>query len=424
MKITQKSVNALDKSEVGKIKWDDDLKGFGVRVNRDHSVSYIAYFRIQGKQRKKVIGRAGAIKAEEARRRAKVLMGAASDGNDVIGRKAAEDNAPTIADLGAKFKEEYIPHHLKSSTQNEYTRNVELYIVPKLGHLKVKDLSRSDVATFHGDLAHKPYQANRVLGVLSKMISQAEVWDMRGEKANPCMKIKRYKEVKRERFLSKQELVRLFDALEMEEKTTPMTAAAFRLLIFTGCRLGEIQFLRWREVDFERRELRLEDSKTGRKTVYLTDETIAILKSIPQLPDNPYVIHGTVPGQHLTDFQKPWRRIRKAAHLPDVRIHDLRHTFASIGASQNLGLPIIGKLLGHTQAQTTARYAHLGAAPVRNANAGITRELSKLMNGSPEMVGKQKETTTDTPPQTSPAKQLSLRGYKVSIQYCSWHSLA
>ena len=294
MKITQKAVNALDQSEVGKINWDDDLKGFGVRVNRDQSISYIAYFRIQGKQRKKVIGRAGAIKAEEARRRAKVLMGAASDGNDVIGLKVAKDNAPTIADLGVKFKEEYIKRYLKASTQNEYSRNVDLYIVPKLGHIKVADLSRSDVAAFHSGLAHKPYQANRVLGVLSKMISEAEIWDMRGEQANPCKKIKRYKEVKRERFLSNEELIRLFDALEMEEKTSPMSAAAFRLLIFTGCRLGEIQFLSWNEVDFERRELRLEDSKTGRKTVYLTDETIAILE-----------IHSEAAGQ---SFRDSWHR--------------------------------------------------------------------------------------------------------------------
>ena len=382
-------------------------------------MSYIVHFRVEGKQRKKVLGRTSSVKADEARRRAQVLIGAASGGEDIIGDLAEDAKAPTISDLAERFKANYIPYHLKPSTQSEYTRNIELYIVPLLGEKKVLEISRSDAAQLHQSLSDRPYQANRVLGTFSKMISQAEVWDLRGEKANPCMRVKRFKEEKRERFLSKEELVRLFRALDLEETLSPMSAAAFRLLIFTGCRLGEIQYLRWREVDFERGELRLEDSKTGKKTIYLTPETTAILKSIPQAADNPFVIRGIVPGQHLTDFQKPWRRIRISAKIPDVRIHDLRHTFASIAASQNLGLPIIGKLLGHTQAQTTARYAHLGAAPVRNANAGITRELGKLMNYSPEVVSGQEKTATDARPQHLPIKPMSMSGYKVSIQYGS-----
>lgn len=379
MKITQRAIASIDDKHLGKVIWDDELGGFGIRVNRDRTVSYIAYFRVDGKQRKKVIGRANSIKVEEARRRARVLIGAASDGQDVIGKKAEEENAPTIAQLGERFKEEYIPHFLKPSTQEEYRRNIDIFITPELGHHKVKDIPREAISKFHTAMSDRPYQANRVLGVLSKMLSQAEVWDLRPDGANPCLRVKRFKEKKRERFLSSTELKRLSEALDLEATTAPVTAAAFRLLIFTGCRLGEIQHLRWGEVDFEREEIRLPDSKTGQKTIYLTAETIALLKSIPRLPDNPFVIHGLVPGQHLTDFQKPWRRIRKAADLNDVRIHDLRHTFASVGASNKLSLPIIGKLLGHTQAQTTARYAHLAAEPIREANAGITKELAAMM---------------------------------------------
>ena len=151
-------------------------------------------------------------------------------------------------------------------------------------------------------------------------------------------------------------------------------------MILTGCRLGEIQKLEWDWVDFEREEIRLPDTKTGMRTVYLSPQGIQILKSIPRLPDNPYVITGREPGAHLTDMQKPWRRIRKRAEIEDVRIHDLRHTFAATAASSGLSLPMIGKLLGHTQAQTTARYAHLAADPVRKANADVAKQIADNMS--------------------------------------------
>lgn len=159
-----------------------------------------------------------------------------------------------------------------------------------------------------------------------------------------------------------------------------MAATAFRLLIIPGCRLGEIQRLQWRCVDFERKEIRLDDSKTGPRTVYLSPQGIELLKAVPRAPRNPYVIVCDEPGALLTDFQRPWRRVRKRADLEDVRIHDLRHTFAANAAASDLSLPMIGKLLGHKQAQTTARYAHLAADPVRKANADVARLIAEAMN--------------------------------------------
>lgn len=383
MKITQRTVQALGEDEAGTIVWDDALRGFGVRVNRNLTMSYIVHFRIDGKQRKSVIGRTDAIKAEEARRRARVLIGAASNGDDVIGKKQEVDNAPTFTALAERFIDEYIPYHLKPSTAADYHRSIKNFILPKLKNEKVDQITRQRIAEFHQSMAHTPYQANRVLGTLSIMLTQAEVWGMRAEGINPCLRVKRFKEHRRERFLSSTELGRLADALEEEAKTAPVTAAAFRLLILTGCRLGEIQKLEWRDVDLERSEIRLPEakSKTGYRTVYLSSKGKTVLNSIPRLPGNPYVIHGRVPGRYLTDMQKPWRRIRKSAGIEDVRIHDLRHTFAANAASQGFSLPIIGKLLGHTQAQTTARYAHLAADPVRKANEDIARVLDASMSG-------------------------------------------
>src|SRR5262249_10148773 len=149
------------------------------------------------------------------------------------------------------------------------------------------------------------------------------------------------------------------DAYEAINAESLYAATAYRLLLLTGCRLGEIQTLQWSFVRLDERELRLPDSKTGAKTVHLGDAAVDVLRTTPKLKDNPYVIAGQKPGPHLTDLQRPWRKVRKAARLDDVRIHDLRHTFASGGLAVGEGLPMIGKLLGHTQVQTTARYAHL-----------------------------------------------------------------
>jgi integrase len=379
MRITQRNVQTLEPRKSVYTVWCDSLKGFGVRVGTGGTKSYFVQFRVNGKERKVTIGRTDKFKAEAARKIAQGLLGSAARGVDEVELKTQSDAAPTISDLAAKFISEYAPHHLKESTQADYLRSIEKFIVPQLGDKKIVDLNRQAAASFHHSLSRTPYQANRVLGTLSVMLTQAEIWGMRPEGPNPCLRVKRFKEKKRERFLSSDEMARLASALDEEAKSAPVTAAAFRLLILTGCRLGEVQKLTWDEVDFEREEIRLSDSKTGTKTVYFSEQGAAILKSIPRLPDNPYVIHGRVEGQYLTDFQKPWRRIRKAADLEDVRIHDLRHTFAANAAAQGLSLPMIGKLLGHTQAQTTARYAHLAADPVRKANADVARVIASSM---------------------------------------------
>lgn len=381
MKINQRTVQALAPRSSAYVEWDDETKGFGVRVNADGTKSYIAKYRIGLRQRKKTLGRVDVMKAEAARKAAIKLIAAANDGVDIIEDRKAAESQPRIHDLADKFECDYIPFHLKPSTQADYLRSIRLFIGPRLGERHVATIARSEIAAFHQSMAKTPYQANRVLGTLSVMLTQAEIWGMRSEGVNPCLRVKRFKEQKRERFLSSQEMARLAASLEEEELESPAAAAAFRLLILTGCRLGEIQKLQWRDVDFEREEIRLSDSKTGQRTVYLSPQGIALLKSIPRQTGNPYVISGKCPGEYLTDLQKPWRRVRARAGLDDVRIHDLRHTFAANAASSGLSLPMIGKLLGHTQAQTTARYAHLAADPVRKANADVAKLLSDAMKG-------------------------------------------
>lgn len=183
---------------------------------------------------------------------------------------------------------------------------------------------------------------------------------------NTCWKVKRYREEKRERYLTPDELARLGKVLD-NARDEPEAAFCIRLLLLTGCRLSEIQTVKWHHVDYRNGLLRLPDSKTGAKLVPIGKAAIEVLKAIPKIDGNAYVITGRKEAQHLTDMQKPWRRLRKRAGLDDLRIHDLRHSFASDALQLGQDLTMIGRLLGHTQVQTTARYAHLKTDPVRAA---------------------------------------------------------
>ena len=377
-KITKRTVDALKPHERERVVWDDDLKGFGVRVHPSGRKVFIVKTRYGGRVIKMTIGPHGAVSPSYARVRAAEIITDARAGKNPAGRRS---RAPTMRDLGKRFLKDYVPDHCKASTAEEYRRSVELFIDPRIGSRKVPDVQRSHIAALHHDMRETPYQANRTLGVLSKIFNLAELWELRPDGSNPCRHLKRFKEEKRERFLSDEEYQRLGTALreiEQERSETASAIAAVRLLMLTGCRLSEIQKLRWEHVDLDAGELRLTETKTGAKVVHLGDPAIAVLRGIDRQDDKPWVIAGRKPGSHLTDLQHPWRRIRARAELDDVRIHDLRHSFASGGLLVGEGLPMIGKLLGHTQVQTTARYAHLANDPVKSAANRIASRIAEV----------------------------------------------
>ena len=248
--------------------------------------------------------------------------------------------------------------------------------------MRVGEISRADIAKFHHDLRFAPVQANRCLQFLSKAFNLAEVWGLRPDGSNPCRHVAKYPEKRRERFLDASELRRVGELLrEMETEGIELPSAilAVRLLILTGCRLNEVMTLKWEHVDFAECVLRLPDSKTGAKVVHLGQPAIDILKATKQMEGNPWVITGTLEGKHLSDLQPFWQRVRARAGLKDIRIHDLRHTFASTAVAAGQGLPMIGKLLGHTQVQTTARYAHLAADPLKRAADSVASSLQRAL---------------------------------------------
>jgi integrase len=247
--------------------------------------------------------------------------------------------------------------------------------------MKLDDVRSSDIERLHLNFRATPYQANRLVALLSKMFN----WSGRRGERNPCVGLQRFQEQKRRRYLSSAELARLGAALaraEEERLTSPYVIAAVRLLVFTGARLSEILTLRWDQVDLERGWLNLSDSKTGAKTIYLNAAAERLLIALPRVNGNSFVVPGERHGSHLVNLEKPWRKIREMAQLPDARLHDLRHSFASIGAGAGLGLPVIGALLGHAHAATTARYAHLAGDPLKEAADLIGSRLNAAMKGS------------------------------------------
>ena len=382
-RITKRSVDAIKAGGTDTVYWDGELTGFGLRVRRSGRKSYVVQTRIAGKLCWFTIGPHGPLNPDQARARALEILASAKKGIDPRDAEARREAEPSMADLGRRFLEEYVPVHCKPSTREEYSRSVRLFVDPVIGELRVPEVQRKDIAALHHGLRDKPYQANRTLGVLSKMFSLAEVWGWRPDGSNPCRHVKRYKEHKRERFLSPEETERLGQVLRDAEEEMPSAVAAFRLLLLTGCRMSEIRDLRWEYVKDDCIEL--PDAKTGGRVVPLGPEARAVLSSIPRDEDNPWVIAGRLPGSHLTDLQRPWRRIRKQASLEDVRIHDLRHSFASRALALGESLTMIGKLLGHTQVQTTARYAHLARDSIQTAAARITGSIGGNLLGGDEM---------------------------------------
>ena len=367
--------------------FDSDLPCFGVRIMPSGRKYFLVQYRAdRRKVRRKSLGMYGVIPLEEARKQALKLLVAVQSGDDPVGEECAKRNALTVNDLAERFIEEHVNVHLKPRTADGYKRNLNKFILPMIGKLKITEVTRADIAAFHHSRRNSPYEANRSLEIISKMFNLAEMWGLRPDGTNPRRHIKKYPERKRERYLTPEETKRLGIVLkEMEAEGVESHSAVncIKLLLMTGCRLSEIQTLQWNFIDWDASVIRLPDSKTGARMIYAGEHVMELLQTIqvhPDTPrDNPYVIYGTIEGAHLTDMQKPWRRIRKRAGIEDVRIHDLRHSFASYAVSQGMSLPMIGKLLGHTQVQTTARYAHLMSDTIKEAAGQVSGSIAGLV---------------------------------------------
>ncbi|WDI30542.1 tyrosine-type recombinase/integrase [Hyphococcus flavus] len=389
-KITKRRVDAAKPDET---LWDSVLPGFGLRVFASGARSYVLKYRRGSVQRWFTIGRHGVWTPEQARKEAKRLIGRIEEGADPARDKALDRNAETLEAFAERYLEDYSRAFKKPSSAGDDAANLKNHIIPALGRLNLKDITRSDIKDFHLSMKATPYAANRCRALLSHMFKKAEAWGVRPDGSNPTLHVEKFKEKSRDRHLSARELRRLGRVMRVLDKSErwPYEVAAIRLLLFTGARLNEILSLRWEHVDFQARLLRLPDSKTGEKTIALAAPALELLSNLPRQDKNPHVICGRKKGAHLVNLQKPWRRIRKAALLDDVRLHDLRHSFASVAAAGGQSLPLIGSLLGHKQPQTTQRYAHFADDPrLTAADATANAIFANLGGKSGEIVALKK----------------------------------
>ena len=383
--LSSRTVDALPADGREKIYWDAELTGFGVRVHRSGSKAYVAQARGPRGSKRVTLGRHGVIATDEARRRAALALACIRSGEDPAPAAHAGDG-PTVADLAQRYFREHVALRCKPGTAAGYRQTVDKHLLPALGAVPIVALGRAQVAELHHRLRATPAAANHAIATLSRMLNLAEAWGLLPAGGNPCRFVPRYRTRRPERFLTGDELRRLgrtLDALEVEGRIPVHAAAALRLLMLTGCRRGEILTLRWEDVDLDAGELRLADSKTGPRTVALSPGAARVLAALPRVPGTPWVVAGHRPGTRLTHITHYWYRTRERAGLGDVRLHDLRHSFASRALALGEDLTMIGKLLGHGKIRTTARYAHLARNSVRDSAARVAASIAADLGTEP-----------------------------------------
>ncbi len=362
VKLNRRAVEALCVETGDTVVWDGELPGFGIRVYASGRKVWCVQSRgpAGGGPKRVALGRYEELSPEEARHRAGLVIDRIKQGLDP--RPLPPARPPTVADLAERYMEAHVRVNCRPRTVETFERLLRLYILPELGALALTEVDRPQAAALHRKLCAKPYQANAALDVLARMFRLAEAWGMTPARRNPCRSIRRYKEVRRERFLAPEEyraLARVLDEAEADGSVFPTAIPAIRLLLLTGCRRDEIVTLKWDDVDRRAGELRLRDGKTGWRSVPLTPAVEHVLASVPRIAGNPWVITGRRKRDRLKSLDEIWGVLRARAGLEDVRLHDCRHSYASRALALGEGLSMIGALLGHARVATTARYAHL-----------------------------------------------------------------
>ena len=426
-KITKRSVDALvcPPGKDREVLWDCDLAGYGVVAMPSGTKTYIAQYRMGTQSRRMKLGRHGALTPDEARQRAKEVLGdVARDKDPLVERRAKRTEQPFRV-LSDAYMRLHVKVKCKPRTLDEYDRLLRLHILPAIGSKSVSQITRAEIARLHANMAETPAAANRCIALIDS------VWNMAVETGEisplptPTKDLELYPEECRDRYLTAKEMQRLGVALNLAATTglpwvvnatgpnskhlakpenrqriiDPHAVAAILLLMLTGARLREILHARWDWVDWGRGILFLPDSKRGKKPIYLNTAALDVLGQIQRLEGNPHIFPGSQPGTHRADLKRPWTAIRRYARLeaddadgpgrsksksvsqgrPAVRIHDLRHSFASVGVGSSMGLPIVGKLLGHSQLRSTNRYAHLDTDPLHTSANVIGAQITAAL---------------------------------------------
>jgi integrase len=387
-----------------------------VRVTPDGVKTFALLYRAgrgrKAARRRVTLGRYGALTVDAARCLAGQVLAEVAKGGDPAQDRSHLKTAPTVAELGELYLAD-VTMRRKQTTAREYARLWSRHVLPAFGNRKVSSVTTADIRRLHRSLSSTPFIANRVAALLGAFFTFAAQEGVGRANENPAHDVEFYLEEPRERFLAPAEFVRLGEALRTAERVglppaphhrrkpksahtikhrakdwgkpkpaDPFAVAAIRLLALTGCRESEILSLQWDCVDFDHGYLRLADSKTGKSNRAIGASVASLLHSLPRLDDSVYVLPGSKPGTHLKEIKRLWHSIRHAAGLGNLRLHDLRHSFASVPASGGESMLVLRSLLGHARVATTERYAHLSDDPLRRAADKASREIASWLDGS------------------------------------------
>jgi integrase len=368
-----------------RIHYVNGVPGLGLRITAKDVRSWVFNYRVKGTltERRYTIGRyPQPWPFSLAKDEAKVLRREVDQGGDPMGEIHDEREAPTVRDMAERYIEEFMPKK-RESTQTEEKRRIRRLILPKIGNRKVREITLADMDKIHRNMAAHPYGANRTLSVCSVMFAKSIKWGWR--ETNPCKGVERYPEPARERYLSQKEIAGLSEVLAAYPNQ--VVANAVRFLLLTGARRGEVLKMKWADVDLETGVWVKPANTTKSKKPHRVPLSAAAMEVLASMErTNDFVFPGRKTDRSLCDLKNVWEKIRQDAGLKDVRLHDLRHSYASILASSGLSLPIIGRLLGHTQPATTARYAHLFDEPLREATEKVAAHVSSASKPTADVV--------------------------------------
>ncbi len=379
-RLTEKLLKSLPSPDKGNsITYDDLIRGFGIRITKAGTKSFILNYVTNGRERRITIGQHPAWSVTAAREKAADLKRQVDSGNDPLGAKQEERAAISVKQLWKEFEKRHLPN-LVTRSANDVTSMFNTYIIPQIGNVRLKDLTGADIDDLHKHITENggSTRANRVLEALRSAINKGIRWGFC--ERNPADGFKRNAEEPKENYLTPEQLETVFDKLEI--MPNQKAANVIRLLILTGSRLGEVLNAEWIHFDLEKALWIKPSSHTKQKRVHkvpLSPEAIKLLKEIQISNSSKYVFPSDT-GQPMHDIKKPWLWLQKEAKILGTRIHDLRHTYASILINEGENLAVIGKLLGHSQHQTTMRYAHLMDDPLRSATGKIGAKMRKNTN--------------------------------------------
>ena len=382
MKISDTKLRSIELPVKGyRIEYDSQIPGFGVRITAKGIKSFILNYYIHKKERRITIGRFPDWSTEAARNEAMALRKEASQGDDPLEKRNIACNAPTMAKLADHYMETHAKRKKRESSQAQDQLLIDNWIKPRLGAKRLENIDNGDIDDFHHAMKGTPYQANRALALLSKMYSTIITKNDWACTVNPVKGVERFQEPGRERYLTNEELKRLalalteypkYTSVKGEEKIHPQrqqSSNILRLLLLTGARKGETFKAMWDQFDLDNGIWTKPSAHTKQDKdheIPLSGPAKVLINEIKNMEnDSPYLFPG--PEGHQTDIKRAWKAICKMADLENLRVHDLRHSYASNLVSAGFSLPIIGALLGHTQPGTTARYAHLMDDPLREA---------------------------------------------------------